>query len=305
MTFRGSSHRGPDSRVDKRSGCGDMRCHPPRLPSPSWVYSSCYWRDHQDARKLCPEDRGEFNGYGPVQVLHRLILCFGLVDPGYRFVLAIRSAFHDIDQALRTSNCIRVPQYRSASVTNLRVIFLVLKLPLSPALSLPTPPFLPSSFPLFSFTSLSQMIQISPTEYSPSYPPSRDSRQGSVKLESSETPGLVVSVPSHQSRSQLGEAHPFGSTDNPTRTGEEAINAIPPTPSIVHSILGNFASVVSLISLIVFVVFFAVTWLTVLQDARLMRDRVHSNATGVSLSLYFNRCALLTVVVTVGINTRP
>jgi len=139
----------------------------------------------------------------------------------------------------------RIPQYRSAPVTDLRVIvFLILILPLSPALSLPTfplPPLPPS--PPFSCTSASQMLQhsqISPTDYS-SYPPSRDSRQGSVKLESSDTPGLGASISNHQPpyhfgsdstfnytfmsaqqwkppmRSQSDGTHPFESTNNPNR----------------------------------------------------------------------------------------
>ena len=86
---------------------------------------------------------------------------------------------------------------------------------------------------------------------------------------------------------------------------EDEINAMPPTPFLVHFVLGNFAFAMFFISLIVFIVFFAVTWLTVLRDARSMVDQVLSNVTGVSLSLCFNRCASLTAVVAVGIDTRP
>jgi len=85
--------------------------------------------------------------------------------------------------------------------------------------------------------------------------------------------------------------------------GDE-IDAMPPTPSLIHFVLGNFAFAMFLIFLLIFIVFFVVTWLTVLRDARLVRDQVHSNVTGVSISC-FNGCALLTVVVTVDINNRP
>ena len=86
---------------------------------------------------------------------------------------------------------------------------------------------------------------------------------------------------------------------------EGEINVAPPIPSLVHFALGSFAFAMFLISLITFVVFFAVTWLTVIRDARLMKDQVLSNATGVSLSFYFCGCASLTFVVTIGIDTRP
>jgi len=86
---------------------------------------------------------------------------------------------------------------------------------------------------------------------------------------------------------------------------EDEINAMPPIPFLVRFVLGNFAFAMFFISLIVFIVFFAVTWLTVLRDARSMIDQVLSNATGVSLSLCFNRCALLTAIVAIGIDTRP
>jgi len=86
---------------------------------------------------------------------------------------------------------------------------------------------------------------------------------------------------------------------------EDKINAMHPITSLVHSVLANFVIAMSLISSIIFAVFFAVTWFTVLRDVRLMKDQVLSNATGVSLSPCFNGCALLMVVVAVGINTWP
>jgi len=79
----------------------------------------------------------------------------------------------------------------------------------------------------------------------------------------------------------------------------------PPTPSLIHFVLGNFAFAMLLISLIIFIPFFSVAWLTVFRDAWSMRDQVLSNATGVSLSPYPNERTLLMVVVAVGINTRP
>ena len=86
--------------------------------------------------------------------------------------------------------------------------------------------------------------------------------------------------------------------------GEEELNAAPPIPSLVHFILGNFAFAMFLISLIIFIVSFAVTWFTVLRDARLMKDQVLSDTTGVGLSFCFNKCALLTVVAAIAIDTR-
>ena len=80
---------------------------------------------------------------------------------------------------------------------------------------------------------------------------------------------------------------------------------MPPTPSLVYFVLGNFALAMLLISLIILIPSFAVAWLTVFRDARSMSDQVLSNATGVSLSPYFNEHPLLTVVVTIGINTWP
>lgn len=85
-----------------------------------------------------------------------------------------------------------------------------------------------------------QHSRISPADYN-SYPPSRDSRQDSVKLETSDTPDLGASISSQQSpfnfgsdvgfnytfmstqqwkapmRSQLDGTHPFESTNNPGR----------------------------------------------------------------------------------------
>jgi len=66
---------------------------------------------------------------------------------------------------------------------------------------------------------------------------------------------------------------------------EDEINAMSPAPSLIHFVLGNFVFAMFLISLIVFVVSFAVAWLTVLPDARSMRNQVLSSATGVSISL--------------------
>ena len=60
-----------------------------------------------------------------------------------------------------------------------------------------------------------------------------------------------------------------------------------------------------LISLAILIVFVAATWLTVLRDARSMKDQVLSNATGVSLSLCSNGCVVLTAAAALGINTRP
>jgi len=87
---------------------------------------------------------------------------------------------------------------------------------------------------------------------------------------------------------------------------EDEVNAMLPTTSFIHSVLGNFAFAVFLISLAIFIVFFTATWLTVLQDARSMRDQVLSNMTGVSLPLCFNGCVcVLLTAAALGINTRP
>ena len=71
-----------------------------------------------------------------------------------------------------------------------------------------------------------------------------------------------------------------GSVDACADEGET--DAAPPTPSLVHFVLENFAFAM-LTSLTIFVVVFSVTWLTIIQDARLMIDQVLSNETGVSL----------------------
>lgn len=71
---------------------------------------------------------------------------------------------------------------------------------------------------------------------------------------------------------------------------EDEINPTPPTPFLVHFVLGSFVLAMFLISLIVSIVFIAVVWLTVLWDARSIQDQVPSNATGVSLSLLQRMC---------------
>jgi len=77
-----------------------------------------------------------------------------------------------------------------------------------------------------------------------------------------------------------------GSADACANEGE--VNVTPPTPSLIHSVLGNCAFAVFLISLAAIIVFSAATWVTVLRDARSMRDQVLSNVTGVSLPFCFN-----------------
>ena len=59
---------------------------------------------------------------------------------------------------------------------------------------------------------------------------------------------------------------------------EGAINAMPPTPSLIHFLFEMFS-----ISLTLFIFFFTVAWVTVLRETRLMEDRVLSDANGVSL----------------------
>jgi len=86
---------------------------------------------------------------------------------------------------------------------------------------------------------------------------------------------------------------------------QDEVNIMLSTPSLIHSVLGNFTFAVSLISLAILIVFFAATWVTVLRDARSMRDQVLSNVTGVSPPLCFNECVLLTAAAALGINTRP
>jgi len=87
--------------------------------------------------------------------------------------------------------------------------------------------------------------------------------------------------------------------------GQSEINVVSRIPFLVNFILGNFAFAMFLISLVTSIVFFAVAWFTVIRDARLMRDQILSNATGVSLFFYLYRCALLTLVVAIGIDIRP
>ena len=128
-------------------------------------------------------------------------------------------------------------------MTDLRVvIFLILIVPHSPVLSLPNLPLLPSppSFVCKLSPHMLQHSQISPADYS-SYPPSRDSRQDSVKLESSDTPDLGAPISNQQPpfhfgsdpafnysfmstqqwkpsiRSQLDATHPFESTNSSSR----------------------------------------------------------------------------------------
>ena len=76
------------------------------------------------------------------------------------------------------------------------------------------------------------------------------------------------------------------------------IDAIPLTPFLVNFVFGNFFLATFLISLATLIVFLIVVWLTVLRDARLMKDQVLSNATrpGVSHHPYYNEWVLLTVM---------
>jgi len=86
---------------------------------------------------------------------------------------------------------------------------------------------------------------------------------------------------------------------------EDKVNIMLPTPHPTNSVPGNPPFALFLISLAILIVFFAATWLTVLRDARSMRDQVLSKVTGVSLPLCFNGCVLLTAAAVLGINTRP
>jgi len=74
----------------------------------------------------------------------------------------------------------------------------------------------------------------------------------------------------------------------PAPTFKNAVSAMSPAPSLIHSALGNLAFAMSLISLVIFIICFAMTWLTVLRDARLIKDQVLPNVTGVSLPFCFN-----------------
>jgi len=123
---------------------------------------------------------------------------------------------------------------------------------------------------------------------------------------------LSPALPTHHSR-KPGDLIPLSPavTLEPSRGSADAcadqdkVNMMLPTPSLIHSVLGNFAFAVFLISLAILIVFLAATWLTILRDARSMRDQVLSDVTGVSLPLYFNGCVLLTAAAALGINTRP
>jgi len=114
---------------------------------------------------------------------------------------------------------------------------------------------------------------------------------------------LSPALPTDHSR-KPGDPIPLSPADACADEDSE-VNMMLPTPSLIHSVLGNFAFAVFLISLAILIVFFAATWLTVLRDARSMRDQVLSNVTGVSLPICFNRCVLLTAAAALGINTRP
>jgi len=138
-------------------------------------------------------------------------------------------------------------------------------------------------------------------------------------------PEDLVSTPAAHVRAEV--LSPALSTDHPRKPGdpislspavtlessrgsadacvdEDEANVMLPTPSIIRSVLGSFAFAVFLISLAILTVFFAVTWLTVLRDARSMKDQILSDVAGVSLALYFNGCVLLTAAAALGINTR-
>jgi len=121
------------------------------------------------------------------------------------------------------------------------------------------------------------------------------------------SPTLLTTHPNKPSGSTLSSPITlnFGTGFADSCADEDQINAFPPTPSLIRFVLGNFFFATSLIFLTLFIVFFAVTWFTVLWDARLMRDQVLSNVNGVSLYVYCNKRVSLTVVVMVGINTRP
>lgn len=82
-----------------------------------------------------------------------------------------------------------------------------------------------------------QHSQISPTDYSP-YPPSRDSRQDSVKLESSDTPDLGASIsnqpPFHFGSDPAAFNYSFMSTHQwkpPMRSQLDGAHSFEPTNS--------------------------------------------------------------------------
>ena len=115
----------------------------------------------------------------------------------------------------------------------------------------------------------------------------------------------MLEDPTPSSETSESDRQPAG-----TLADKSEINAIPrpsvlSTQSPVHLVLGNFFFATSSISLIVFTIFFAVTWFTVLQDARSMNDWVLSNVTGVSLCLYHDERVSLMTDVAVGVDTRP
>jgi len=107
---------------------------------------------------------------------------------------------------------------------------------------------------------------------------------------------LTVSVETHEG--VVSPALPTSHSSDPTLFGpgipnfgrgsaegcadKDEINASPPTPPLIHFVLGNFFFATFLISLIISIIFFAVTWFTIFHDARLMRDQALSNANGVS-----------------------
>ena len=103
-------------------------------------------------------------------------------------------------------------------------------------------------------------------------------------------------------KSDCQPTHTFADEDEINTVAHPSIHS---TQSPVHFVLGHFFFAMSLISLIVFATFSAVTWFTVLQDARSMSYRVLPNATGVSLCIYHNEWTLLTIAAAIGINTRP
>ena len=84
-------------------------------------------------------------------------------------------------------------------------------------------------------------------------------------------------------KSDSQSVNTFADSDEPNMIPYPSIHS---TQSPVNFALGNFFFAMSWISLIVFTAFSAVTWFTVLQDARSMTDWVLPNATGVSLYLY-------------------
>jgi len=62
---------------------------------------------------------------------------------------------------------------------------------------------------------------------------------------------------------------------------KDAINTMPPTPSLIHFLFEMFS-----ISLTLFIFFLTVAWVTVLWETQLMKDQVLSDANGVSSHTY-------------------